>query len=91
LNWNQEGKLITKKQRQYTRSSEQSTNHAVFEVDTNYSISIDQMEKASKDWTIREYEEQGMNETLHYLINMLDPLTKQTLCVVPGTEERPKY
>jgi hypothetical protein len=32
-----------------------------------------------------------MNEILHYLINMPEPLTKQTLCVMPDTEERPKH
>jgi hypothetical protein len=49
------------------------------------------MVRASKDWIIREYKEQGMNETLHYLANMLDPSTKQTLYVIPDTEERPKH
>jgi hypothetical protein len=38
----------------------------VFEVDTKYSVSINQLQLAPKDWTICEYEEQGMNETLHY-------------------------
>jgi hypothetical protein len=61
----------------------------VFEMDTKYSISIDQFQRASKDWTIREYKEQGMNETLHYLVNMLSPSIKQTLCVMLDTEERP--
>jgi hypothetical protein len=61
----------------------------VFEVDKKFSISIDQMVRAPKDWTIREYEEQGMNETLHYLCHMPDPSTKQILCVMPDTEEKP--
>jgi hypothetical protein len=30
-----------------------------------------------------------MNETLHYLYHMPDPSTKQTLCVMPDTEEKP--
>jgi hypothetical protein len=60
-----------------------------FEVDKKFSISIDQMVRAPKDWTIREYEEQGMNEMLHYLCHMPDPSTKQTLCVMPDTEEKP--
>jgi hypothetical protein len=30
-----------------------------------------------------------MNETLHYLCHMPDPSTKQTLCVMPDTEEKP--
>jgi hypothetical protein len=61
----------------------------VFEVDRKFSISIDQMQRAPKDWTIREYEEQGMKETLHYLCHMPDPSVKQTLCVMPDTEEKP--
>jgi hypothetical protein len=61
----------------------------VFEADKKFSISIDQMVRAPKDWTIREYEEKGMNETLHYLCHMPDPSTKQTLCVMPDTEEKP--
>jgi hypothetical protein len=60
----------------------------VFEVDKKFSISIDQMVRAPKDWTIWEYEEQGMNKTLHYLCHMLDPSMKQTLCVMPDTEEK---
>jgi hypothetical protein len=35
----------------------------VFEVDRKFSISIDQMERAPKIWTIREYEEHGMPDT----------------------------
>jgi hypothetical protein len=61
----------------------------VFEVDKKVQISIDQMVRAPKDWTIREYEEQGMNETLHYLCHMPDSSTKQTLCVMPDMEEKP--
>jgi hypothetical protein len=63
----------------------------VFEVDLKYSISIDQMVRAPNDWTICEYKEQGMNETLHYLVNMPDPSVKRILCVMPDTEERPKH
>jgi hypothetical protein len=61
----------------------------VFEVDKKFSISIDQMVRAPKDWTIWEYEEKGMNKTLHYLCHMPDPSTKQTHCVMPDTEEKP--
>jgi hypothetical protein len=31
----------------------------VWNVDTKYTISIDQMERAPKDWTIWEYEKKG--------------------------------
>ena len=57
--------------------------------DRKYSISINQMMRVPKDWTIREYEEYGMNKTLHYLVHMPDPSVKQILCVMPNTEERP--
>jgi hypothetical protein len=61
----------------------------VFEVDRKYSISIDQLMQAPKDWTIREYEEHSMNETLHYLVHMPDPSVKQILCIMPDMEEKP--
>jgi hypothetical protein len=35
----------------------------VFEVDTKYTISIEQLERVPTDWTIQEYEEQGMHST----------------------------
>ena len=61
----------------------------VFEVDKKFSISIDQMIRAPKDWTIRMYKEQCMNKTLHYFCHMLDPFVKQTLCVMLDMEEKP--
>jgi hypothetical protein len=64
-------------------------DYFVFEVHKKFSISIDQMVRALKDWTIQEYEEHGMNETLHYLCHMPDPSTKQILCVMPNTKEKP--
>jgi hypothetical protein len=64
-------------------------DYFVFEVDRKFSISIDQMMGAPEDWTIREYEEQGMNEMLHNLCHMPDPSTKQTLCVMHDMEEKP--
>ena len=32
-----------------------------------------------------------MNETLHCLVNMPNSYVKQTLCIIPNTEERLKY
>ena len=61
----------------------------VFEVDKKFSISINQMHRAPKDWTIREFEEQGMNDTLHFLCHMPDPSVKETLCVMPAIDEKP--
>jgi hypothetical protein len=47
------------------------------------------MERAPKDWTFNEYEEQSMLNTKHYLENMPNP-SKQTLCVIPDSNEKPK-
>jgi hypothetical protein len=55
-----------------------------------HTISIEQTERTSKDWTIREYKEQGMHNTKHYLVNMPNPLVKQTLCIILDTNMRPK-
>ena len=60
----------------------------VFEVDKKFSISTNQMYWAPKDWTIREYEEHGMNKTLHFFCQIPDPSIKQILCVMPDTKER---
>ena len=48
----------------------------VFEVDKKLSISINQMYRAPKDWTIREYEEHGMNKMLYFLCQMSNPSLK---------------
>ena len=61
----------------------------VFEVDKKFSVSIDQMKQAPKDWTIREYEEKGIHDMLHFLVHMPNPSVKQILCVMPNTKEKP--
>jgi hypothetical protein len=73
----------------YEKFWSECQDYFVFEVHKKFSISIDQMVRALKDWTIQEYEEHGMNETLHYLCHMPDPSTKQILCVMPNTKEKP--
>ena len=50
---------------------------------------IDQLERAPADWTVGAYEEHGMEKLRHYLINMPDRSTRQTLCIMPQTKERP--
>ena len=50
---------------------------------------IDQLERAPEDWTVRAYEEHGMQKLRHYLINVPDRSTRQTLCIMPQTQERP--
>ena len=61
----------------------------VFEVDKKFSISIDQMERAPKNYTICEYEENKMREMMHYLCHMLDRSIKQTLCIMSNTQKKP--
>ena len=48
----------------------------VFGVEEKLEVHIDQLERAPKDWTVRAYEEHGMQKLRHYLINMLDKLTR---------------
>jgi hypothetical protein len=48
----------------------------VFEVDTKYIISINQMHRALMDWTNWSYKKKGMLDSKHYLVNMLDPSIK---------------
>ena len=61
----------------------------VFGVEAKHEVHIDQLERAPEDWTVRAYEEHGMQKLRHYLINMLDRSTRQTLCIMPQTQERP--
>ena len=50
---------------------------------------IDQLDFAPLDWTIRAYEERGMEQMHHYFLNMPDQSAKQTICVMPQSAERP--
>ena len=61
----------------------------VFGVDEKHNVHIDQHKHAPADWTIQAYEEHGMEKLHHYLINMPDKSTKQTLCIMPQTKEKP--
>ena len=55
----------------------------VFGVDKKHKVNIDQLERAPEDWTVRAYEEHGMEKLQHYLINMPNRSTRQTLCIMP--------
>ena len=61
----------------------------VFGVEEKHEVNIDQLERAPEDWTVRAYEEHGMEKLQHYLINMRDRSTRQTLCIMPQTKEKP--
>ena len=52
-------------------------------------MNIDQLERAPEDWMVRAYEEHGMQKLRHYLINMSDRSTRQTLYIIPQTKEKP--
>ena len=45
---------------------------------------------ASDAWTIRAFEERGMEDLKTYLMNMPDRTQKQTLCVMPKLDYKPK-
>ena len=61
----------------------------IFDIDKKREVRIDQLDFAPLDWTIRAYEERGMEQMHHYFLNMLDRTTKQTICVMPQSIERP--
>ena len=41
-------------------------------------------------WTIRAFEDKGMKDLKTYLMNMLDKTEKQTLCIMPKLDYKPK-
>ena len=61
----------------------------VFGVEEKHEVNIDELERAPEDWTVRAYEEHVMQKLRHYLINMSDRSTRQTLCIMPQTQEKP--
>ena len=48
----------------------------VFGVELKHEVNIDHLERALEDWTVRAYEEHGMQKLRHYLINMPDRTTR---------------
>ena len=53
-------------------------------------VDVTKCKNAPVEWMIRAYEKHGMEEMKNYLINMPDRTQKQTLCVMPNTNYRPK-
>ena len=49
-------------------------------------LEISQLVPAPEDWTIRAFEQKGVEHMKNYLINMPDKTNKQTLCVMPAVE-----
>ena len=60
-------------------------------MDEKHEVHIDQLERAPADWTVRAYEEHGIEKLCHYLINMPDRSIRQTLCIMPQMKERPTF
>jgi hypothetical protein len=48
------------------------------------------LHNAPDDWTIRAFEQRGMEELKTFLMNMPDRTQKQTLCVMPKLDFKPK-
>ena len=61
----------------------------IFEMDEKREVSIDQLDLVPIDWTIRAYEERGMEKMQNYFLNMLDQTARQTLCVMPQCDKKP--
>ena len=61
----------------------------VFENQAKREIDINQMSNAPIDWTNRAMEPTGVESMKNYLVNMSDKSAKQTLCVMPDTNEKP--
>ena len=55
----------------------------IFDMDEKRELSIDELDLAPIDWTIRAYEERGMEKMQNYFLNMPDRTARQTLCVMP--------
>ena len=73
----------------YNKFWTECQSYFVFRVDEKHDVHIDQLERAPADWIVRAYEEHGMEKLHHYLINMPDRSTRQTLCIMLQTKEKP--
>ena len=53
-------------------------------------LDVMRLHNAPPEWTIRAFEPRGMEELKTYLMNMPDRSQKQTLCVMPKLDFKPK-
>ena len=53
-------------------------------------LDVMRLVNASDAWTIRAFEERGMEDLKTYLMNMPNKTQKQTLCVMPKLDYKPK-
>lgn len=69
------------------------TNAFVFEDKSQKNMKIDVMtlNNVPHEWTIRAFEQRGMNELKKILMNMSDRSQKQTLCIMPDMEFKLTY
>ena len=56
----------------------------------NTELDVMRLVNAPDAWTIRAFEERGMEDLKTYLMNMPDKTQKQTLCVMPKLDYKPK-
>ena len=61
----------------------------VFKVEETKSVNINQLDRAPGDWTIRSFDQAGVEATKHYLAHMADISKKQTICVMPQCDKKP--
>lgn len=53
-------------------------------------LDVMRLHNAPAEWTIRAFEQRGMEDLKTYLMNMPDRSQKQTLCVMPKLDFKPK-
>ena len=75
----------------YQKFFSDCTDAFVFEDKPQKKMEIDVMKlkNAPHEWTIRAFEQRGMEELKNFLMNMPDRSQKQTLCVMPDMEFKP--
>ncbi len=58
----------------------------LFDSSVKKELEVNQLVPAPEDWTIRAFEQRGMEVIKKYLLEMPDKTDKQTLCVMPAVE-----
>ena len=58
----------------------------LFDISLKKELEVNQLMPAPEDWTIRAFEQKGMEVVRDYLLEMPDKTDKQTLCVMPAVE-----
>ncbi|CAA9336781.1 hypothetical protein AVDCRST_MAG94-2149, partial [uncultured Leptolyngbya sp.] len=56
----------------------------LFDISVKKELEVSQLFPAPEDWTIRAFEQKGMEVIMKFLMEMPDKTDKQTLCVMPA-------